>query len=61
MLASGSEARLGGLGQAGIELWFDHSELRGGDAWDSTVRRANALSVSHSSERDALAFQTARI
>ncbi len=23
----------------GIEVWFDQSELRGGDAWDSTIRR----------------------
>jgi hypothetical protein len=24
---------------AGIEVWFDQSELRGGDAWDQTIRR----------------------
>jgi len=24
---------------AGIEVWFDQSELRGGDAWDSLIRR----------------------
>lgn len=24
---------------AGIEVWFDRSELRGGDAWDQTIRR----------------------
>jgi TolB-like protein len=24
---------------AGIEVWFDRSELRGGDAWDSKIRR----------------------
>ena len=24
---------------AGIEVWFDQSELRGGDAWDAKIRR----------------------
>jgi TolB-like protein len=24
---------------AGIEVWFDQSELRGGDSWDQTIRR----------------------
>jgi hypothetical protein len=24
---------------AGIEVWFDRSALRGGDAWDQTIRR----------------------
>ena len=24
---------------AGVEVWFDQSELRGGDAWDQTIRR----------------------
>jgi len=24
---------------AGIEAWFDKSELRGGDAWDQKIRR----------------------
>ena len=24
---------------AGIEVWFDQSELRGGDAWDASIRR----------------------
>jgi len=24
---------------AGIEIWFDKSELRGGDAWDAAIRR----------------------
>jgi hypothetical protein len=23
----------------GIEVWFDRSELRGGDVWDATIRR----------------------
>ncbi len=27
------------LRSAGIEVWFDQSELRGGDAWDSAIRR----------------------
>lgn len=28
-----------GLRAAGIEVWFDQSELRGGDAWDRTIRQ----------------------
>jgi len=27
------------LRAAGIEVWFDQSELRGGDAWDHSIRR----------------------
>ena len=27
------------LRAAGIEVWFDKSELRGGDAWDQRIRR----------------------
>lgn len=27
------------LRNAGIEVWFDQSELRGGDAWDALIRR----------------------
>lgn len=27
------------LRQAGIEVWFDQSDLRGGDAWDASIRR----------------------
>ena len=27
------------LRAAGIEVWFDQSELRGGDAWDASIRR----------------------
>jgi TolB-like protein len=27
------------LRTAGIEVWFDQSELRGGDVWDQTIRR----------------------
>src|SRR6516225_2959136 len=26
------------LRAAGIEVWFDQSELRGGDAWDQRIR-----------------------
>ena len=29
----------GALRAAGIEVWFDQSELRGGDAWDQKIRR----------------------
>ncbi len=27
------------LRAAGVEVWFDQSELRGGDVWDQTIRR----------------------
>ncbi len=27
------------LREAGIEVWFDQSELRGGDAWDQSIRK----------------------
>jgi TolB-like protein/Tfp pilus assembly protein PilF len=27
------------LREAGLEVWFDQSELRGGDAWDASIRR----------------------
>jgi TolB-like protein len=27
------------LREAGIEVWFDQSELRGGDAWDAAIRK----------------------
>src|SRR5271154_2202414 len=27
------------LRAAGLEVWFDQSELRGGDAWDQLIRR----------------------
>ena len=27
------------LQAAGVEVWFDQSELRGGDAWDSAIRK----------------------
>ncbi len=28
-----------GLRAAGIEVWFDKSELRGGDVWDHKIRK----------------------
>jgi TolB-like protein/Tfp pilus assembly protein PilF len=37
---AGAASRLGdGLRAAGLEVWFDQSELRGGDAWDQLIRR----------------------
>ena len=27
------------LRAAGVEVWFDRSELRGGDAWDSQIKK----------------------
>ena len=27
------------LRAAGVEVWLDQSELRGGDAWDASIRR----------------------
>jgi TIR domain len=27
------------LRNAGVEVWFDQSELRGGDTWDASIRR----------------------
>jgi TIR domain len=36
------------LRSAGVEVWFDQSELRGGDAWDESIRdqiRACALFI----------------
>ncbi len=27
------------LRAAGVEVWFDRSELRGGDPWDTSVRK----------------------
>ena len=29
----------GALRAAGLEVWFDQSELRGGDAWDASIRK----------------------
>ncbi len=37
---AGAAARIcASLRGAGIEVWFDQSELRGGDAWDNTIRK----------------------
>ena len=27
------------LHEAGLEVWFDQSELRGGEAWDASIRK----------------------
>jgi hypothetical protein len=27
------------LRAGGVEVWFDQSELRGGDAWDASIRK----------------------
>ena len=27
------------LRAAGLKVWFDQSELRGGDAWDASIRK----------------------
>ncbi|MBS0377742.1 MAG: TIR domain-containing protein [Proteobacteria bacterium] len=47
------------LRNSGIEVWFDKSELRGGDAWDRLIRRQIhdcrlfvALISTHTNERD---------
>jgi TolB-like protein/predicted Zn-dependent protease len=37
--ASAAERVAGGLRAAGIEVWFDQAELRGGDAWDASIRK----------------------
>jgi TolB-like protein len=37
--AEAAEHLCDALRKAGIEVWFDQSELRGGDAWDSSIRR----------------------
>ena len=37
---SGAARRISdALGAAGIQVWFDQSELRAGDAWDQKIRR----------------------
>jgi TolB-like protein/Flp pilus assembly protein TadD len=36
--AEAAERICGALRTAGIEVWFDQSELRGGDAWDRSIR-----------------------
>jgi TolB-like protein/Tfp pilus assembly protein PilF len=37
--ASASACIAGALLAAGIEVWFDQSELRGGDVWDQSIRK----------------------
>jgi TolB-like protein len=37
--AEAAERICNALRVAGIEVWFDQSELRGGDAWDAAIRR----------------------
>jgi hypothetical protein len=37
--ASAAERIASALRAAGIEVWFDKSELRGGDAWDQKIRQ----------------------
>src|SRR5580698_6967202 len=36
---SAAQAICDALRAAGIEVWFDQSELRGGDAWDLAIRK----------------------
>jgi len=44
------------LRTAGIEVWFDQSELRGGDAWDRQIRK-EILSSSTIPRNDTQAFR----
>ncbi|MGA7822728.1 MAG: toll/interleukin-1 receptor domain-containing protein, partial [Steroidobacteraceae bacterium] len=37
--APAAQRLCGALRAAGIEVWFDQSALRGGDAWDNSIRR----------------------
>jgi tetratricopeptide (TPR) repeat protein len=37
--APAAERLCNALRRAGIEVWFDQSELRGGDTWDTSIRR----------------------
>jgi hypothetical protein len=37
--AAAAERIATSLRAAGIEVWFDQSELRGGDAWDQSIRK----------------------
>ena len=37
--AAAAERLCAALRAGGIEVWYDRSELRGGDAWDATIRR----------------------
>ena len=55
------------LRAAGIEVWFDQSELRGGDAWDRSIRKHIKACVlfiliisRNTHERDEAAFPQTR-
>jgi len=37
--AAAAEGICEALRAAGVEVWFDQSELRGGDVWDQKIRR----------------------
>ena len=37
--APAAERLFNALRSASVEVWFDQSELRGGDTWDSLIRR----------------------
>jgi len=37
--AEAAERICAALRSAGVEVWFDQSELRGGDAWDRKIRQ----------------------
>jgi hypothetical protein len=37
--AQAAQRTCAALRAAGIEVWLDQSELRGGDAWDSAIRK----------------------
>ena len=37
--AEAAERICAALRQAGLEVWFDKGELRGGEAWDASIRR----------------------
>ncbi len=37
--AAATHRLAGALRAAGVEAWFDENELRGGDAWDKTIRK----------------------
>jgi len=37
--AEAAQRILRALRSAGVEVWFDQSELRGGDAWDQSIRK----------------------
>jgi hypothetical protein len=37
--AEAAERISSGLRAAGIEVWFDQAELRGGDIWDASIRK----------------------